>query len=418
MLAQSPTFGYYKNLINKQAPVEFSEMNDWFFTELSKMHLIKFGFVSVIRYLDEDTLYLKLYYLIEVTREHKENIDWFVCSFYAQEKFKLQYSQCNILDIPLDQSISAEAIQNATNINELETLLQTQLREDSLIGVSDGKCAYTNSNPHKTDFNLWYTYVYQPYVESLKPKRDLEFQIIGNELILTWGYDRNGYQSSITFEWRNILIKMIVSVNVMPMSREDIFTMNVNGESSRFGWGRRAGGQGSIGTKPSIYTLENYLSIHNGPNKIVFKDNREEGAHSDLEDENVFKVISIPIESPFGKPKTHYKISGFKSKRKPDEITLYEYSDGRVTINSCAYFEEEKLVVDHWKLGGNYEDEYLTLVSNPALNKLYDGLGISNQNKEELLTVLQNIFQGEKSYASFQEYLKTNNIDFEERIDR
>jgi hypothetical protein len=286
-IKQSPT--------DEQGLEDISAINTWFLTK-SKMHLITFGFYTVIRSLDKDTLYLKLYYVKEKTNEYKDEIDRFVCKFYAHDRFKLKYSQCKIWHIPLGKAISAESIIKQADVYGLECLLESQIKENQLNGVFKDREDYTNNIPRSTDSNSsWYKYVYEPYVEGLNPKTDLEAKIIGNELILTWGYDLNGYQSSIAFEWRNILIHMEVNVIAKHMGRDDIFTFNVNGKFSRFGKasGPRAG---FIGREPRINTLENYLSIAWASNKIEFKDNFKDGITPPLENENIFKVISIPME--------------------------------------------------------------------------------------------------------------------------
>ena len=275
----------------KNDSVDISEINDWFFSN-SRMHFITFGFLSVIRHLSKDTLHLKLYYVMEEAKKHKDEIDRFVCSFYTDERFKLKYSKCEIWHIPLNKTISAEAIIKQTNIISLESLLKSHLSN----GVNDNTVVYANDQLQSTKLNSWYTNVYEPYVESLKPKSELEASIIGNELILSWGYDKIGYQSSIAFEWRNKLIHLKVNIIAKPMGRDDIFKINANGEFSRFGWVRGSIGQGFIGIKPTIHTLENYLSITMGANSIIFRDNLKDGITSSLENENVIKVISIPMD--------------------------------------------------------------------------------------------------------------------------
>ena len=164
-----PTFGYYRNLVNEKAPNEFSEMNEWFFTEFSKISLIKFGFVSFIRYLHEDTLYLKLYYLYDTIRDSKREIDDFVCTFYAHEKFELKYSKCNILHIQLKGTFSAKSIENQTTIKALESLLQSRLNDESWVGVfrSGTMGAYTNFNPNKpfSIYNRWKSLLFEGYLE-------------------------------------------------------------------------------------------------------------------------------------------------------------------------------------------------------------------------------------------------------------
>lgn len=164
-----PTFGYYRSLVNEKAPDEFSEMNDWFFIEFSKVSLIKFGFVSVIRYLHDDVLYLKLYYLSDTIRDSKREIDDFVCAFYAHEKFNLKYSKCNILKIPLEGTFSAKSIENQISIKALEFLLQSRLNDKSWIGVypSGTMGSFTHYNPNQplSTYNKWKSLLFEGYLE-------------------------------------------------------------------------------------------------------------------------------------------------------------------------------------------------------------------------------------------------------------
>ncbi|MEO7044832.1 MAG: hypothetical protein ABI091_05960 [Ferruginibacter sp.] len=125
----------------------------------------------------------------------------------------------------------------------------------------------------------------------------LEANAIGNELILTW--DKKGeYHSGITFEWRSLLIHMNVDVNYTLKSRTATVTINIDGETSRFGFGRATIGAGAIGKQPKIETLKNYLSISQRENKVTIKDNPKEGKTLVIEDINLFKVITIPSRFP------------------------------------------------------------------------------------------------------------------------
>jgi hypothetical protein len=128
----------------------------------------------------------------------------------------------------------------------------------------------------------------------------LQANVNGNELILTW--DKKGeYHSGITFEWRNLLIHMKVDVNTTWKSRTDTITINIDGETSRFGVGRASIGAGAIGKQPKIETPENYLSISHRENKVTIKDNLKEGKTSVFEDTIVFKIINIPSCFSFDK---------------------------------------------------------------------------------------------------------------------
>ena len=244
----------------------------------------------------------------------------------------------------------------------------------------------------------------------------MEANVSGNELILTW--DKKGeYHSRITFEWRNRLIDMKVDVDTTWKSRTDTITINMGGKTSRFGVGRATIGAGTIGKQPKIETLENYLSISQRENKVTITDNLKEGKPSIFEDTRVFKVINIPSNFSLKMAETEEnKIRDFKSKMKKNEITLYEFNDANININSYVYYENENLVVDYWKLGDHYEDEYFIIVSKSDLNKLFNEFEIQNQNKAELLIVIHNIFKGENSFNSFKEYLSIRKIHFENLV--
>ena len=113
-----------------------------------------------------------------------------------------------------------------------------------------------------------------------------------DQLNLTW-IKKGTYHSGISFEWRDILLHFKVDVNFSGFSRTDTITININWELSRFGVGRRLGGGGSIGNRPTIETDLNFLTIIHSENKIILKDNLKVG-NLKLEEKFPFRIISIP----------------------------------------------------------------------------------------------------------------------------
>ena len=236
----------------------------------------------------------------------------------------------------------------------------------------------------------------------------LQTQITEDQLILSWKTDKN-YHSSITFEWRNILIHLNIEYNPTIF---EIKTL-INGEKHRFGWGRSHGGGGSIGEKPNIETPTHQLLVSLSQNQVKLLDKNKTDNSSANNDGIPFKIIFIPSSFDFKEPvpvPDANKI--FKSKLNSKEVTLYEFKDGNITINSLAYFEKDILVVDYWKLGYRYEDEYFTYVYPENLSLLFHKFEIEKENNSALLIAILNMFKGEHSFTIFREFLSENNIPF------
>ena len=112
-------------------------------------------------------------------------------------------------------------------------------------------------------------------------------------------------------------------------------------------------------------------------------------------------VIKIPI------------IPESKSVPEKLKVTLYEYQDSDLNINSYAYFEKEDLIIDYWQLSAKYEDEYFLTVKNEHLGMLYSKFEIQNNNRALLLVKLVNTFSDENCFEKVRSFLSLNNILFE-----
>ena len=112
------------------------------------------------------------------------------------------------------------------------------------------------------------------------------------------------------------------------------------------------------------------------------------------------------------------------TKQKPilikTEVTLYEYSDSSVNINSYAYFDHEDLVIDYWKLGDRYEDEYFIIIKGNNLKLLYRKLEIqfitNSEAKSKLLDKLLGVFKGSDCFFNVKLFLDKNQISFEQKV--
>ena len=179
-------------------------------------------------------------------------------------------------------------------------------------------------------------------------------------------------------------------------------------------WKWSGGGNGVY--PPEIATSIHNLKIRTGGNFLSLKDELIE-SKKDVEIlENPFEIIKTPESIVFEEPKPEVIKEPVKLEIEKNQVTLYEYQDHRININSYAYFEKENLVVDYWKLSDNYEDEYFTLVKKENLDQLYREFEIKNENKAELLIGLMNAFKGENCFEKVKEFFKLKNISFENII--
>ena len=238
----------------------------------------------------------------------------------------------------------------------------------------------------------------------------------GNELILSW--DKNGeYHSSLSFQWRTHTIHMKIDVNANYGSTVFTITVYCNGKTFQYGVGRSARGAGSIGTKPVIETNDHYLNFDMKINIIKIKDHRKSDGKEEFGNE--FSIINIPSEYSFIEEKSKEDlIREYKKKIQKNKLMLYEFSAPQLNINSLVYFEDNSIIVDKWKLGKNYEDELIITVSKEGLLKLYDSFSIIHGNSNELLIVICNIFKGDDSFESFENYLKLTDIPYSLRAIR
>lgn len=164
---------------------------------------------------------------------------------------------------------------------------------------------------------------------------------------------------------------------------------------------------------PEISTSTHKLKIGSVSRGILLQDDPIP-PHQNLNHPYPFKIITTPADIDFGDPwstgrKTESRISPPVNK---SEVTLYDFNNSSLYVQSNAYFDKDHLVVDRWKLTDNFEYEEYCLVAPTDLNRLFEYFKIQGENKAELLISLHNGFKGREAYANFLKFLDENHIPY------
>jgi hypothetical protein len=290
-----PTFGKFAALLNEKVRPEVATMNEWHFKNFFKKCLIQSGFISIIRYNYDNTLYLKLYFFDNKVRDNRREMEMFVTSYYLHEKYELKYEQCNIISIPIKIQVDDEIIQKQNDIPSLESLLQLQLNEESWIsvdytGTSGGLTIGVNpeyqTHKHRKSL-LEEGYIKPDYVEKINKwlerkdttktsvrtriKREsdgLNVSISTDKIVLSWSSVPLEVQVSysIQFIWKGIHIKLTVLEYYGQRSNTIRAIVKYLEKTYNFGFGRSSVGAGSMGEHPNIVVGNNKLKFEFGKN--------------------------------------------------------------------------------------------------------------------------------------------------------
>jgi hypothetical protein len=80
-----PTFGNYKVLITKSVDERVRQINDFTLEYIAKRSIIKYGFFPVLRIIESEKIYIKLYYYKYRIGASKREIEDFSSEFFGQK---------------------------------------------------------------------------------------------------------------------------------------------------------------------------------------------------------------------------------------------------------------------------------------------------------------------------------------------
>jgi len=292
-----PTFGKYHQLLNERVTPEISKINELHFNSFSRSCLISSGFMSVIRFVFDETLYIKLYYYDEMLPESKRDIELFASSFYLHGDYSLKYNKCNIIRIPLKVRLDSESIFNSQNISELESLLQLQLTENSWVGVdfagveggltlgckydeykySFAKRKILNEYNVKSltskvgNYSNFFSEVGDSVFSDIINDRDgVKISISANKFIFSWkgGEFENQVYNSMKFSWKGVNFKLTSVEYFGKRSNTISVIVEYFNKKYQFGYGRSSVGAGSFGEFPIISVGGARLHFQFGKNCI------------------------------------------------------------------------------------------------------------------------------------------------------
>ena len=104
-----------------------------------------------------------------------------------------------------------------------------------------------------------------------------------------------------------------------------------------------------------------------------------------------------------------------------EKVLLYAFTSDWIKITIDAYFDDkENLIIDGYDIGkrvkevwGDSDYEYTTTIKPDDVVHLYALLNITNGNKKELLTYLQNHYNTNSCYSELQNFLDHHKIKYE-----
>jgi hypothetical protein len=225
------------------------------------------------------------------------------------------------------------------------------------------------------------------------------------------------FYAKTSVNWRGQIIHIRIKAEKTEYGWVRLITFRYNNKLYPCGllkWNWPGSGSGS---PPEISTSNYKLEIVVLVNNVVLKDVLIKPYERDGKIEHPFEIFTTPENIVFDKRKRSISLGPDKPIIEKNQVTLYEYRN-RVVINSYAYFEAEKLIVDYWKLSNSYEDEYFVTVDKNNVEFLFKEFKIYDANKAELLIAISNAFRGEDCFEKFKKYLKQNKIPFENSVRR
>ncbi|MBL0330073.1 MAG: hypothetical protein IPP64_11805 [Bacteroidetes bacterium] len=152
---------------------EVKEINEIAFRNHAKIWAYSNAFLPVIRKLENNTLFLTLYYDSYRNRDIRQIEE--LCATYYREEFPgISYSECNVLKIWLDKEVSQEDIIKTNSMEELEKVFIKAIDQknyNACIPYKGGLTIYALYLDYK--FKYWNKLISQGFLE---PDYEEKFQ--------------------------------------------------------------------------------------------------------------------------------------------------------------------------------------------------------------------------------------------------
>jgi hypothetical protein len=134
-----PSIDEYKELITKPVTERVRQINDFTLAYYAKKSILKYGFFFVLRKIEKDKIYIKLYFYKYKVMQSQRQIEDFSAAFYAYELNGLAYSCCNIMNIHIDENVKPESILSCKTMEELEKLFLDASNGRNYVGINNLK---------------------------------------------------------------------------------------------------------------------------------------------------------------------------------------------------------------------------------------------------------------------------------------
>jgi hypothetical protein len=258
-------------------------------------------------------------------------------------------------------------------------------------------------------------------------KENTQLQIDNNSDTLTFHSDEYPLLIKHTIRWRGLSFKVKATGYSRLSAHFDCYYKRKHYSREHF---THRGYLGKRGDLPEIKKGNHYIKISFYGNSIVFEDMvSEPNLVRTASTSTIFKVSATP-DPPFAylvaltrSRKRMVEVwvrrmltllkSRLRSVRETDELTLYEYHDARLDMNSKVYFDNRGLIIDQWKLTDTYEDEESMIIRPAQLAGLFSEFNIANYNKKKLLVRLLKAFKGEDGFTKAKSFLDKSNIKYD-----
>lgn len=224
------------------------------------------------------------------------------------------------------------------------------------------------------------------------------------QLIISKPKEESNYFFSGTITWKSVSFHVTTTIIQIQYGFTHQVVVLYNNKIFRFSLTKWKYSGGSSGESPIIISGDFHLQLKSVLNGVYFK----EKVRDEFFDSYELFCTNFEISSEYGNYDTNIKkaekVLIMEAKpENPLERELYKCHDHKVDMESLAYYDEERLVVDYWKLYDNYESEEFIYVAKEGieiLNKYFYAT-----DKSELLWKIQEVCSGADSIEKFEKLL-------------